>query len=181
MDSDSSPSIEVAVGNGAWRTTVTDLETIVREAAKAALRTTVAPITTPLEVSIRLADDAEVQALNRDYRGQDRPTNVLSFPGDDPETPLGPGQPLQLGDIIVALETTVREAADLGRTVEAHLAHLIVHGVLHLLGHDHLDEAEALAMEALETRILEGLGHPDPYATTEPLHRVAGPAIAGAR
>ena len=188
MDSDSSPSIEVAVGNGAWRTTVTDLETIVHDAAIAALRTSPAPLDPPpldwaVEVGIRLTDDAELRALNRDFRGQDKPTNVLSFPGDDPAAPREPGQPLLLGDIALALETTVREADELGRTVEAHLAHLIVHGVLHLLGHDHLDDAEAAAMEALETRVLAGLGHADPHvghwAETEPLSPLAEPAMAG--
>jgi probable rRNA maturation factor len=188
MDSDSSPSIEVAVGNGAWRTTVTDLETIVHDAAIAALGTSPAPLDNAVEVAIRLTDDAEQRGLNRDYRSQDKPTNVLSFPGDDPELPREPGQPLLLGDIVVALETTVREADDLGRTVEAHLAHLIVHGVLHLLGHDHLDDAEAAAMEALETRVLAGLGYADPYADIEadpgagtgPAIHLAEPAMAGA-
>jgi probable rRNA maturation factor len=186
MDSDSSPSIEVAVGNGAWRTTVTDPEAFVREAAIAALRAFPDlidghPLDNLVEVGIRLTDDAEQRALNRDYRGQDKPTNVLSFPGDDPAMPRAPGQPLLLGDIALALETTVREADELGRTVEAHIAHLVVHGVLHLLGHDHLDDAEALAMEALETRVLAGLGYADPYAMTEPVSRIGEPALAGDR
>ena len=194
MDSDSSPSIEVAVGNGAWRTTVTDLEALVRDAAIAALRASFpaldpAPLGPPgldphllgsaLEVSVRLTDDAEVRALNRDYRGQDKPTNVLAFPGDDPETPREPDQPLLLGDVVVALETTVREARECGRTAEAHLAHLIVHGVLHLCGHDHLGDAEAQAMETLETRVLAGLGHADPYAPTALESRIGEPAMAG--
>ena len=184
MDSDSSPSIEVAVGNGAWRTTVTDLEAFVREAAIVALRASPDlldghPLDSLVEVGIRLTDDAEQRALNRDYRGQDKPTNVLSFPGVDPGMPREPGQPLLLGDVVVALETTVREADEFGRTVEAHLAHLIVHGVLHLLGHDHLDDAEAAAMEALETRVLAGLGYADPYALTEPASRIGEPALAG--
>ena len=167
MDSDSSPSIEVAVGNSAWRTAVTDPLTLVRRAAAAALRTVPQPGDTPVEIGIRLADDAAVQALNRDFRGQDRPTNVLSFPGDDRAAPRAFGQPLLLGDIVVALETTVREAEESGRTVEAHLAHLIVHGVLHLLGHDHQDEADALAMEASERRVMADLGFADPYADTD--------------
>jgi len=184
MDSDSSPSIEVAVGNSAWRTAVTDPETLVRNAADAALRTAFNPADPTLEIGIRLGDDAEVQALNRDYRGKDRPTNVLSFPGDDPATPRVPGQPLLLGDIVVALETTRREAAEAGRPVEAHLAHLIVHGVLHLLGHDHHDAAEADAMEALETRVMAELGYPDPYAELDadslPHRTVPVPVAAGA-
>lgn len=172
MDSDSSPSIEVAVGNGAWRTTVTDPEAIARTAALAAIRTRsdggAQPLGSaagvPLEVSIRLTDDAELRELNRLYRGKDAPTNVLSFPGDDPAAPPLPGQPLLLGDIVVALETTAREAAEQAKPVAAHLAHLIVHGVLHLLGHDHLEDDEAQVMERLEARVLAGLGHPDPYA-----------------
>ena len=180
MDSDSSPSIEVAVVNSAWRTAVTEPYSLVRKAADAALRTAFSPPDPTVEIGIRLADDAAVQALNRDHRGQDRPTNVLSFPGDDPEAPRAPGQPLLLGDIVVALETTVREADESGRTVEAHLAHLIVHGVLHLLGHDHQGEAEADAMEALETRVLAALGYADPYADSVPEPIAAAPAMAGA-
>lgn len=178
MDSDSSPSIEVAVGNGAWRTTVTDPELLAQGAAKAALRDPDALLPArpggpgglavgPVEVSIRLTDDAEVRELNRLYRGQDKPTNVLSFPGDDRSSPLLPGQPLMLGDVIVALETTMAEARAMRLPVEAHLAHLIVHGVLHLGGHDHQDDAEATCMEAIETRVLAGLGHADPHAPTE--------------
>jgi probable rRNA maturation factor len=173
----------VAVGNGAWRTTVTDPELFVRHVAVAALREPgrEAPGTEPvfgdpagwrampIEVSIRLTDDAEVRDLNRVYRGKDTPTNVLSFPGDDalPGKAMtgawAEGEPFLLGDVVVALETTVAEAAEMGRPVEAHLAHLIVHGVLHLLGYDHLDDGEATCMEALETRVLETLGYPDPY------------------
>jgi probable rRNA maturation factor len=179
MDSDSSPSIEVAVGNGAWRTTVTDPEALAERAAHAALRDTDAMVSArpqappgrpapPIEVGIRLTDDAEVRELNRLYRGQDKPTNVLSFPGDDPSSPLEPGQPLMLGDVIVALETTTAEATVMGFSVEAHLAHLIVHGILHLGGHDHEGDSEATRMEAIETRVLAGLGYADPYAMSEP-------------
>jgi len=89
-----------------------------------------------------------------------------------------------LGDIVVALETTIREAAEAGRPVEAHLAHLIVHGVLHLLGHDHLTDAEAAAMEALESRVMAELGYPDPYAELDaeslPHRTVPVPVAAGA-
>ena len=179
MDSDSSPSIEVAIGNGAWRTIVTDPEPLVERAAHAALRDPDAMVwvrrkappgraARPIEVSIRLTDDAEVRSLNRLYRGQDKPTNVLSFPGDDPSSPLEPGQPLMLGDVIVAFETTTAEATASGLPVEAHLTHLIVHGVLHLGGHDHEDDSEAARMEAIETRVLAGLGYADPYAMSEP-------------
>ncbi len=192
MDSDSSPSIEVAVGNGAWRTAVTNCEELVRRALRAAVRDPdfMTPATpepafgmrrTPIEVSIRLTDDHEVRELNRHYRGQDKPTNVLSFPGDDPAMPREPGQPLLLGDIVVALETTVAEAAAAGRSADAHLAHLVVHGALHLGGHDHLDELEAARMEAVETRVLAGLGYADPYAGTEPCRSGGPEPRAGAR
>lgn len=107
------------------------------------------------ELSVALADDAMVQALNRDYRGKDKPTNVLSFPA--PHGPL-------LGDVVIACETLLREAAEEGVGALDHLTHLTVHGVLHLLGYDHETEAEALRMEALETAILTGLGMKDPHA-----------------
>lgn len=107
------------------------------------------------ELSVALADDATVQRLNRDYRAKDKPTNVLSFPA--PHGPL-------LGDVVVAYETLVREAAEEAITPRDHLVHLTVHGLLHLLDYDHETEDEALAMEAVETAILAGLGIKDPHA-----------------
>lgn len=121
----------------------------------------------PVEVSVRLTDDAEMQRLNNDYRGKDKPTNVLSFPMQDADTlarwAAAGETDLLLGDLALGHETIVREAEEKGITIEAHATHLIVHGTLHLLGHDHLDDATAEAMEALETRILAGLGIDDPY------------------
>jgi probable rRNA maturation factor len=113
--------------------------------------------------ALKLSNDAEVQELNRRYRGKDRPTNVLSFPfGDD--WPAAPGdEPLPLGDIIVAYETVAREAAEQGKPLRHHLAHLVVHGILHLWGFDHEDAAEAEEMEALERDILAQLAVPNPY------------------
>jgi probable rRNA maturation factor len=210
MDSDSSPSIEVSVGHGAWRTTVTDPEAFVRHVAIAALRQSseagpipksgvpdqgLKPLSgviadlrfTPIEVSIRLTDDAEVRELNRVYRGQDKPTNVLSFPGDgslpsdEMTATWAAGQPVLLGDVVVALETTIAEAVGMDRPVDAHLAHLIVHGVLHLLGHDHLDDGEAGRMEALETCVLAGLGYRDPYAEDHDATNVAPNAAAASQ
>lgn len=121
-----------------------------------------------VEVGVRLTDDAEVQALNRDYRGQDKPTNVLSFPQYDPSdfamlANTDDGEIL-LGDIVLALETCTREAADRGISVADHATHLIVHGTLHLLGYDHQDDASGDAMEAIETKALATLGLADPYA-----------------
>ncbi len=121
------------------------------------------------EVSIVLADDDFVRALNRDYRGRDEPTNVLSFPAspasgpDDERAPPPSGAPRLLGDIVVAYETTVGEAAGQGKTLGDHLCHLIVHGMLHLLGHDHHTPAVADTMERLEIEILAGLDIANPY------------------
>lgn len=124
-----------------------------------------------VEVAVRLTDDAEVQALNRDFRGKDRPTNVLSFPqvqadlldtlsnSDDGE--------ILLGDIVLARETCVREAAEKAVPIADHATHLIVHGTLHLVGYDHLDDPAADAMEALEVKALASLGIANPYAVQD--------------
>ena len=119
----------------------------------------------PAQLAVRVVDAVEGQALNRDYRGKDQPTNVLSFPAP----PLPPGVPVdddgpELGDIVICLPVVLEEAAAQGKAPLAHLAHLVVHGTLHLLGYTHDGEDDAREMEALETRILAGLGHPDPYA-----------------
>lgn len=111
------------------------------------------------ELSIRIVGEDEGRALNRDYRGRDYATNVLSFPADLPE---GVGLPL-LGDLAICAPVVAREAADQGKRASDHYAHLTVHGVLHLLGWDHEDDAGAEAMEALEREILAGLGVADPY------------------
>jgi probable rRNA maturation factor len=120
------------------------------------------------ELSILLTDDAEMQTLNRQWRGKDKPTDVLSFPADDPEIP---GQPQYLGDIAIGYETSFRDAEAMGRPFEGHISHLMIHGFLHLLGYDHIEAEDAKVMEPLETRILAGIGWPDPYAT--------GPYAAG--
>lgn len=117
-----------------------------------------------LELSVVLADDETVQALNRDWRGKDAPTNVLSFAAlDDEEAPVVPGAPLLLGDVILAWETVAAEAVAQHKPLADHLAHLVIHGVLHLIGFDHEEEEEAVEMEALETRLLATLGIADPY------------------
>lgn len=112
------------------------------------------------ELAIRVVDADEGRSLNAQYRGKDYATNVLSFPAELPE---GVDLPL-LGDLAICAPVVAREAAEQGKTEADHWAHLTVHGVLHLLGHDHQAEDEAERMEALETRILAGLGAPDPYA-----------------
>ncbi len=121
-----------------------------------------------LEVAVRLTDDTELRRLNRDYRGRDTPTNILSFPmyaaHELPRRLDLDDRDLLLGDLALAAETIAREASERGIPIEQHVTHLLVHGTLHLLGHDHEDEASAEAMEAMETRILAGLGVADPYA-----------------
>ncbi|MCB5174787.1 MULTISPECIES: rRNA maturation RNase YbeY [Microvirga] len=112
------------------------------------------------EVSVMLADDAQIRELNRTWRNKDKPTNVLSFPA--PEQPGAEG-PRHLGDIALAYETLVRESEEESKALADHFAHLIVHGVLHLLGYDHEIEAEAEIMEALEVKALATLGIADPY------------------
>lgn len=111
------------------------------------------------ELTVRVVDEDESAELNGLYRKKQGPTNVLSFPF---EAPPGLELPL-LGDIVVCAPVVVREAAEQGKTVEAHWAHMVVHGTLHLLGYDHLEQGEAEEMEALETAILAGLGYPNPY------------------
>ncbi len=127
-----------------------------RRWAKAALQAGAA------EVTLRVVDAEEGQTLNRDYRGKDYATNVLTFTFDEDMPPI-PELPL-LGDIVLCAPVVAREAAEQGKPLAAHYAHLVVHGMLHLQGYDHLDDEEADEMEALETRILAGLGYPDPYA-----------------
>ena len=121
------------------------------------------------EIAVRLVDEAESRALNHDYRGKDYATNVLSFPFELPEgmpeemrAELGEGI---IGDIAICAAVVEREAKEQGKASEAHWAHMVVHGVLHLLGHDHIEDAGAEIMEALEVRILAELGYPDPYFT----------------
>ncbi|MBV8118881.1 MAG: rRNA maturation RNase YbeY [Alphaproteobacteria bacterium] len=116
-----------------------------------------------IELSIVLTDDAEQRVLNRNWRGTDRSTNVLAFPAWDPGTTAPTDAPLLLGDVVLAYETVAREARDQRKAVADHFRHLVVHGVLHLLGYDHATGPEAALMETLETLILAGLGVADPH------------------
>jgi probable rRNA maturation factor len=141
-----------------WQTQLPEVESLCQIAATAAWRKAL-DREGAFEVAIVLADDALVQELNREYRSQDKPTNVLSFPTDRDE-PVLPGDVPTLGDIIIAFETTKSEAPD---NLPNHLSHLVVHGCLHLLGFDHENDKEAAEMEGLETQILAGLGIADPY------------------
>ncbi|MCW5647065.1 MAG: rRNA maturation RNase YbeY, partial [Sphingopyxis sp.] len=148
-----------------WRDAL-DWEARAAEAVAAALAltpyATLANAAPLVEVAVRLTDDAEVQALNRDFRGKDKPTNVLSFPQvqDDLLEGLANSDDgeILLGDIVLARETCAREADEKAISVTDHATHLIVHGTLHLLGYDHMDDASASAMEALETKALASLG-----------------------
>lgn len=117
------------------------------------------PFQEEAEVTVRLVDEAESNELNLTYRGKDKPTNVLSFPF---EAPPGIALPL-LGDLIICRQVVEQEAAEQGKTSEAHWAHMVVHGSLHLLGYDHIEDDAAEEMESLETEIMHGLGYPDPY------------------
>jgi probable rRNA maturation factor len=114
-----------------------------------------------------LTDDSEIQSFNRDHRGKDKPTNVLSFPMFDPEEISAladsPMPEILLGDIVLGRGVCEREASEKGISLEAHFTHLVVHGLLHLLGYDHLEEGEAEAMEAIERLVLADLGYADPY------------------
>ncbi|WP_077962571.1 rRNA maturation RNase YbeY [Ensifer adhaerens] len=121
----------------------------------------------PPELSLVFTDDASMRAINAEWRNQDKPTNVLSFPAF-PVTPGAMPGPM-LGDIIVAKETLEREAVELEKSFDAHLTHLLVHGFLHLFGYDHMEDDEAERMEGLETRILARLGLSDPYGDRTPI------------
>jgi probable rRNA maturation factor len=176
--------ILVTIEAESWRTALPDAEPVCRRAAEAALDAAGRPGTGPAELSVVLADDATVHDLNRTWRGKDAPTNVLSFPLQD-LNPLekkpepkgakalesvagGPPVPLLLGDVILAHETVAREADAQSKPLADHVTHLVVHGVLHLLGFDHVEEAQAERMERTETEILARLGIADPYAASPP-------------
>jgi probable rRNA maturation factor len=118
----------------------------------------------PADITLRFVTENEARALNRDYRGKDYATNVLSFDyATDAEVPAEGGNPRVWGDLVICVAVLVREAAEQGKPVEAHFAHLVVHGMLHLQGFDHESPEQAQVMEALETDILVNLGYANPY------------------
>ncbi|WP_375451165.1 rRNA maturation RNase YbeY [uncultured Devosia sp.] len=135
------------------------LDALAERAVQQALKQAKAKVKGAAELSIVLTDDAEQQGLNRQWRGKDSSTNVLSFPQIEP---FGPVRGI-LGDITLARETVEREALDQATGFDDHFTHLVVHGFLHILGYDHNTDAEALQMESLETQILASLGVQDPY------------------
>jgi probable rRNA maturation factor len=153
--------VDVAVDAPAWTDRLPDAEECVRRAVTAAFDAAGLTARPDAELSVVLAEDASVQALNRDFRGKDTATNVLSFPGVSPEVTATAAH---LGDIILAYGTVAREAEDEGKPFSHHLSHLVVHGVLHLFGFDHGTDAEAEEMEQHERVALLALGVPDPYA-----------------
>lgn len=118
----------------------------------------------PVEMTIRIVDGEESQTLNREYRAKDKPTNVLSFEFEQPPGLLELDEALPyLGDLVICAEVVAQEAAEQNKTLEAHWAHMIVHGTLHLQGYDHIEESQAEEMEALEIEIMQSLGFDNPY------------------
>ena len=156
-----SVTVCLAVEDPSW-TALPDLQSLVERAVAAALDEAGAGPAGDVELSCLFGDDEAVRTLNRLWRGTDKATNVLSFPTE------GPGAAFMLGDIALAYGTVAREAEDEGKRLADHVAHLVIHGTLHLVGEDHEAEAEADAMEAMETRAMARIGLPDPYAGSVP-------------
>lgn len=153
-------SVDTVVTAGDWAAALPGAADIAARLGRAAFAQAASDPARWAAVTVALGDDATVRALNRRWRGQDKPTNVLSFPADDPGAP---DRALFLGDVVLALETLRREAQEEAKPLADHFAHLVVHGVLHLIGYDHEDDAEADEMEALEAAILVGEGIPSPH------------------
>jgi len=166
MENNLSPSIiiDIALQDPAWEETP-DIENLIRTAVETALRLAVIPqkfLGQNLEISVVLANDELSHILNKEYRGKDKPTNILTFANyDSDEQP--DGDSISLGDIILSHETIQKEAKDEDKFARDHMLHLAVHGTLHLLGYTHDEEHEANIMESLEIRILEKLGSQNPY------------------
>jgi probable rRNA maturation factor len=157
------PETEVLIVAECWAVEA-DAEAVVHRAIETAAAMVEAD-TGDAELAVMLTDDSGIRTLNRNWRGQDNPTNVLSFPALQPPAGREPDDaPRMLGDIAIAYETTRREADDEQKPFDHHLSHLAVHGFLHLVGYDHETDNDAETMEALERTILAELGIPDPYA-----------------
>lgn len=158
-----------------WQTELSDTASLCRRAVRAgwangrkALAKThslSAPLPGPVEISVMLSDDETVRALNRDHRGKDAATNVLSFPGDTAAP--HPGADILLGDVILAWETVAAEAKAARKSIADHTSHLLIHGVLHLLGYDHEREEDATIMERIEVESMTRLGLSDPYSAPQ--------------
>lgn len=163
------PNVELSITCAAWRADLSDPEGLVSSAVTAAARLQTIPLHDGAEVSVVLADDTLLRRLNREWRGRDAPTNVLSFPAFDVKeihasAAAAADTPPLLGDILLAYETVVREATQQSKRLSAHATHLLVHGFLHLLGYDHQSETAAAKMERLEVSVLGELGIGDPYS-----------------
>jgi len=161
------PLTEVLVVADCWQTEP-DAEAVIHRAINAAAEIAGADVG-DAELAVMLTDDAGIRTLNNNWRGIDKPTNVLSFPALQPTGTATPSDvPRMLGDIAIAYETTRKEADDEQKPFDHHLSHLAVHGFLHLIGYDHEKDDDAEAMEGLEREILAQLGIPDPYADRDP-------------
>jgi len=165
MTSEHPITAETVVDHPGWAEH--DVSEATVDAAAAALWKRLGTSGDTVELSILLSDDTRIQALNTQFRAKDQPTNVLSFPSDEDT---------YIGDIALALETVVREAADHQISVADHVTHLVIHGILHLLGHDHVANEDAEEMETIEVLVLKDLGIANPYATNGTAHRVSSPA-----
>jgi probable rRNA maturation factor len=153
-------TISIEVEDEAWQA-LAGLDQLARIAVASALSGACAG-EEAREIALLFTDDQSIAQINADWRGANKPTNVLSFPAS-PDMPIPDGEPRPLGDIVLSHGVIAREAAEQGKTLHDHTAHLIVHGVLHLLGFDHETDDDAGEMERLETSILKGLGISDPY------------------
>jgi probable rRNA maturation factor len=156
------PLTEVLVVADCWHTEP-EAEAVIHRAINAAAEIADADVG-EAELAVMLTDDAGIRTLNSNWRGIDKPTNVLSFPALQPTAAAPADAPRMLGDIAIAYETTRKEADDEEKPFDHHLSHLAVHGFLHLIGYDHEKDDDAEAMESLEREILSQLGIPDPYA-----------------
>lgn len=145
--------LDLRIADPAWSQAISDLDTLCHAALNAGAK----QVSASGEVGVLLTSDQEIQTLNRDWRSKDKPTDVLSFPADKVDRPF-------LGDIAVAMGVAQSDAQARDLTLPQHLSHLLIHGVLHLLGHDHIDDTEAAEMEGLEIAALASLGWPDPYS-----------------
>lgn len=162
------PRLALSVGAGGWPAKA-DLQALAKNAV-AATKSALTAFPGDAEISVHFTDDAAIAELNGRWRHKPQPTNVLSFPAPS----LGFGGDRSLGDIVLAFETVTKEAAEADLTLADHISHLLVHGLLHLVGFDHEDDEEAEAMERLETTILAKLGIANPYAGSEPELTIAG-------